>query len=70
MKKHYVLLNIGEIVKDGDEEYSPDPTDIGDPDVEEDMEAPDYEWRRVAVEFIGEAVQETDFPVRRLGKGK
>lgn len=46
--KRYILLNVGEKVKDGDEEY-------------------DFvEWRPVSVEFIGEAIQEIDPPVRRI----
>jgi hypothetical protein len=51
----YRLLEVGERVEDGDEEYAAD----------ELMDLP-AAWRPVAVEFIGEAVQETtDPPVRR-----
>lgn len=51
----YCLLNVGEIIQDGDEEYAPDP----------EWE-PDYKWKSVSVEAMGEAVQDVDFPIRRL----
>ena len=48
-------MSVGEIVEDGDEEYSAD----------ELMDEP-VRWRPVPVNFIGEAVQEaSDPPVRR-----
>ena len=74
-QKRYILLNVGELVKDGDEEYSPNPLDDVDlPDPVDDknleneivpMEDCGYQWRPVAVEFIGEVVQDVDYPVRR-----
>jgi hypothetical protein len=61
--KHYRLLNIGEIVEDGDEEYSSD-------ELMDDVDCPCPEWRPVSVTFIGEAVQEAiDPPVRREDQG-
>jgi hypothetical protein len=61
--KHYRLLNIGEIVEDGDEEYSSD-------ELMDDVDCPCPEWRPVSVTFIGEAVQEAiDPPIRREDRG-
>ena len=55
----YRLLEVGEIVEDGDEEYSAD-------ELMDDPLCPEPKWRPVAAEFIGEAVQEyIDPPVRR-----
>ena len=51
--KRYILLNVGEIVKDGDEEYCAD----------EIMDLP-AKWRPVAAEYIGEVYDEL-VPVRR-----
>ena len=56
-KKNYYLLNVGDIVEDGDEEYSAD--ELMD-------KYPEPKWRPVAVIFVGEAVQDEDPPVRRL----
>jgi hypothetical protein len=53
----YILLNVGEIVEDGDEEYIEDELD--------DVDCPEPSWRPVSVNFIGEYVQEIDPPVRR-----
>lgn len=53
----YILLNVGEKVLDGDEEYSVDELD--------DVDCPEPCWRPVSVTFIGECVQEIDPPVRR-----
>jgi len=55
----YRLLMVSEIVEDGDEEYS----------ANELMNEPEA-WRPVAAEFIGEAVQENDPPVRRAIAGR
>lgn len=54
--KRYILLNVGEIVEDGDEEYSA---------IDNGFVVEPYKWRSVAVEFMGEGVQEIDPPVRR-----
>jgi hypothetical protein len=51
----YRLLAVGQTVEDGDEEYSAN-------ELMDEAEA----WRPVAAEFIGEAVQENDPPVRRV----
>jgi len=55
-KKRYFLLNIGDLVEDGDEEFSAD--ELMD-------KYPEPKWRPVTVNFIGETVQEEDPPVRR-----
>ena len=52
----YILLNVGELVEDGDEEYS-----ALDNEAAVELER----WRPVSVNFIGEYVQEIDPPVRR-----
>lgn len=57
-RKQYRLLNVGEKVQDMDQEYSAD-------ELNDDTLSPEPRWRDVAVEFIGEAVQENDPPVRR-----
>jgi len=62
MKIKYILLNVGDIVEDGDQEYSPEGIDMLD-----DSVSP-LEWHDVSVTFIGEAVQENDPPVRRKMK--
>jgi len=62
MKIKYILLNVGDIVEDGDQEYSPDRIDMLDDSVSHPK------WHDVSVTFIGEAVQENDPPVRRKMK--
>lgn len=59
--KIYYLLDVGDIVEDGDEEYSEN-------EIFMKQDCPQPQWRPVTVEFIGEAVQEIDPPVRRKCK--
>jgi len=54
--KKYILLNVGDEVRDSDEEYSA---------LDNGVTVAPQRWRPVAVEFIGETVQEIDPPVRR-----
>jgi len=65
MKIKYILLNVGDIVEDGDQEYSPEGIDRIDM-LDDSVSHP--KWHDVSVTFIGEAVQENDPPVRRKMK--
>jgi hypothetical protein len=59
MKTKYILLDVGDIVEDGDQEYKPDE--------HYENNAP-YNWFNIFRMRIGEVIQENDPPVRRKVK--
>ena len=55
--KAYYLLDVGDLVRDGDEEYS---TSL--------LHECRSDWREVPIVLIGEHVQQNDPPIRRSYK--